>query len=497
MMDRILAGIETEYGLLVEGRGAEDQIDDSQALVRAYPGPCFVGWDYRFESPRADLRGFTQKSLSFDPEDAKFDVGRTRAGDLEIRSDRVLPSGARLYNDHGHPEYSTPECLSLRELALHDSAGEIAVLSAARAFSEQTGKQTWIYKNNTDYHGASYGTHENYLVPRRLGFEKLYKAVMPMLIARQILCGAGKVGAESGGAVRYQLSQRADFFTEAASVDTLYRRPVFNTRDEPHANPTEWIRLHVIAGDANMMPVCTSRKAGLLKIALSLGMMDESPEWDIPDPMRAFREVSHDESRAYRIELKGKNWTTAYDILDSYLCAFDSAIAEGEADPELRAVMHEAYALMSALREGADVSRYIDWAAKEFLLKQYVESEGVRWDDPALKSFDLEYSNVDRDQSLYWALVDNGSIDELFSIEDRERRLETVFEPTRALARGLAVSKFSDRLLGVSWASLTFRGGSEPVELYLPPNREYSLELHTAGNVERFIEMVRNDYAKS
>ena len=491
MMKPILAGIETEYGLLVEGRGAEDQIDDSQAVVRAYPGHCFAGWDYRFENPRADLRGFTQKSLQFDPEDAKFDVGRVRASDREIRSDRVLPNGARFYNDHGHPEYSTPECLSLRELAMHDVAGEIAVLRAARAFTAETGRNAWIYKNNTDFHGASYGTHESYLVPRSLGFEKLYQAVTPMLIARQILCGAGKVGSENGGACRYQLSQRADFFTEPASVDTLFRRPVFNTRDEPHANPADWIRLHVIAGDANMMPSCTARKVGLLKIALTLAMMNESPEWDIPDPMRAFRDVSRDDRREYRIELRGRNWTTAYDVLDSYLCAYDSVVSENDGDQELRQIMHECQALMTALREGADVSSHIDWAAKEYLLREYVESEGVRWDDPALRSFDLEYTNVDREESLYWALVANGTVEQPFEDSDLEARLDKVFEPTRALARGLAVSKFSDRLLGVSWASLSFRGGTDPIELYLPPDRAYSSELETAASVEDFIELIR------
>ncbi len=491
MSQPILAGIETEYGLLVEGRGAEDQIDDAQAVVRAYPGVCFAGWDYRFENPRADLRGFTQKSLSFDPEDAKFDVGRVRASDQEIRSDRVLPNGARLYNDHGHPEYATPECLSLRELALHDAAGEIAVLRAARAFSEQTGRRAWIYKNNTDFHGASYGTHESYLVPRRLGFEKLFRAVTPMLIARQILCGAGKVGSESGGACRYQLSQRADFFTEPASVDTLYRRPVFNTRDEPHANPNDWIRLHVIAGDANMMPACTARKVGLLKIALSLAMIDEAPDWDIADPMRAFRDVSRDDKREYRIELRGRNWTTAYDILDSYLCAYDSVIGENEGDADLKQLVHRSNELLSGLRSGADMRAHIDWAAKEYLLSQYVESEGVSWDDPALKSFDLEYSNVDPDEGLFWALAQSGEVAETISETDVLERLTGVFEPTRAFARGLAVSKFKDRMIGASWASVSFRGGTEPIETYLPPDKEYSQELQAANNVEDFIEILK------
>ena len=490
-MKRILAGIETEYGLLVEGRGAENQIDDAQALVRAYPGPCFVGWDYRYESPRADLRGFTQKALKFDPEDAKFDVGRARSADSEIRSDRVLPNGARLYNDHGHPEYSTPECLSLYELALHDKAGELAILRAARAYSEGSGREVWIYKNNTDFHGASYGTHENYLVPRSLGFENLYAAVTPMLIARQILCGAGKVGSETGGAARYQLSQRADFFTESASVDTLYRRPVFNTRDEPHANPADWIRLHVIAGDANMMPSCTSRKVGLIKIALELCKRNETPKWDIPDPMRAFRDVSRDEKREYRVELRGKNWTTAYDILDSYLCAYDSVFDEDESDPELRHVVLECRALAEKLRTGADVSHDIDWAAKQALLAQYVDSENVAWDDPSLRSFDLEYCNIDPENGLFAALAEMGSVAPLPSTEELEARLRQVFEPTRALARGLAVSKFGDRLMGASWTSLTFRGGYDPLEVLLPPDREYGSQLEATESVESFIDNIR------
>lgn len=489
-MRQILAGIETEYGLLVEGRGAEDQIDDSQSVVRSYPDHCFVGWDYRYEAPRADLRGFTQRSLSVDPEDAKFDAGRRYGSDREIRADRILPNGARLYNDHGHPEYATPECLSLRELALHDQAGEIAVLRAAKAYQEKSGRQVSIYKNNTDFHGASYGTHESYLVPRDVGYERLCKAVTPILIARQILCGAGKVGSESGEAVPFQLSQRADFFTEPASVDTLFRRPVFNTRDEPHANPADWIRLHVIAGDANMMAACTARKAGLVKIALALAERDAAPAWDIPDPMRAFREVSRDQGRGYTITLRGQNWTNAYEILDSYLCAYDGLPTE-EGELELVALISECKELMSALREGADVSSRIDWAAKRSLLSQYVEAEGVAWNDPALRSFDLEYTNVDRDEGLYWALEQQGDVEPAPPEEELEKRLEAVFEPTRALARGLAVSKFSDRLLGACWASLTFRGGQEPVEAYLHPDREVPAQLQAAVSVEDFIEALR------
>ncbi len=252
-MHRILSGTETEYGLHIEGRSADDQIDDATTFVRAYPGHHYAGWDYSYESPRADLRGFSVSRLARDPVDAQFDNrARKRSHDDDIRSDRILPNGARFYNDHGHPEYATPECWSSKELAMQDNAGELVLLQAARAYEEQTGWKTRIYKNNTDFHGASYGSHESYLCPRSLGFEKLYAAVLPMLVARQVLCGAGKVGAESGRSCTFQLSQRADFFVEPYNTETLFRRPIFNTRDEPHAEKSDWIRLHVISGDANM-----------------------------------------------------------------------------------------------------------------------------------------------------------------------------------------------------------------------------------------------------
>ena len=141
---RILCGLDTEYGLLIEGRGADTQIEDSTALVRAYPGECFVGWNYRYESPRADLRGFTVKNLSYDPEDAKFDEGKRYGDPHEVRADRVLPNGARLYNDHGHPEYATPECLSIFEIARQDEEGTRVVLAAAQSLAADIGRAVTI-----------------------------------------------------------------------------------------------------------------------------------------------------------------------------------------------------------------------------------------------------------------------------------------------------------------------------------------------------------------
>ena len=498
-MEPILAGIETEYGLYIEGRGAEKQIDDSMALVRSYPGKRFLGWDYRHESPRADLRGFRVDRLSFDPEDARFDEGQSRGPDSEVRSDQILTNGARFYNDHGHPEYSTPECLSLEELVLHDLAGEFAVRRAAHVYSEESGAAIKLYKNNTDFHGASYGCHESYLVPRSVGFEALYAAVMPMLIARQVLCGAGKVGAEQGAKCDYQLSQRADFMVEAVSLETLYRRSLFNTRDEPHADPSKWIRLHVICGDANMIPSATRRKVGLVKLALALLRIGEAPEWRIPHPVEAFAAVSKDPSGEFRIELGKKSWTTAAEILESYCSAAEKTLEirpgteqEGLAG-ELGSVIVECRDLIEALTNCPEMFRTkVDWAAKKWLLEQVREEEGWEWSNPALQSYDLEYHNIDPAEGLYFALANAGEVEGRPSSEQIEARLERSFEPTRAWARGMAVERFGEQLQTACWRSLTFRTENGIEEVELPPVAAYPKELEDEPSVEGFIQTLRS-----
>lgn len=490
MLRPILAGVETEYGLLVDGRGAENQVDDSMALVRGYPGRRHVGWDYRYESPRSDLRGFKLERLAIDPVDARFDAGRKFGEAHDIRSDRVLPNGARFYNDHGHPEYSTPECLSIHELARHDCAGQRVVLAAAREMAAREGREVRVYKNNTDFHGASYGTHEGYLVPRAVGFERMFRDLLPMLIVRQILVGAGKVGAESGGHANYQLSQRADFFVEPANAETLYRRPIFNTRDEPHAEPAEWIRLHVICGDANMIPNATARKVGLVKLALHLCEEGTAPLWRIADPVRAFQEISRDESRGYRVKLENRSHTNAYEILESYFAAAESTL---ELDDEMRWVINTSRPLLAALRDGdmPTVAREVDWAAKRHVLEQFMAEEGTHWRDPALRSYDLEYHNADPDESLHVALVEMGLVAPDPPEAALSRALERVDEPTRARARGLAVEKFNDYLLGVCWRTLTFRTPEGPVEVELPPDAAYPPELAAINDVETFIQRLR------
>ncbi len=500
-MDPILAGVETEFGLYVEGRGAEEQIDDAMALVRSYPGERFDVWDYRYESPRADLRGFVVDQLAVDPEDARFDAGKAHPPEREVRSDRLLPNGARFYNDHGHPEYATPECWSLRELGLHDLAGELAVLAAARAFEDSSGNRVRLYKNNSDFHGASYGTHESYLVPRSLGYEAIYRAVAPLLVARILLCGAGKVGSEAGQKCRFQMSQRAEFLVESASVETLYRRPLFNTRDEPHADPAEWMRLHVISGDANMIPSATRRKVGLVKLALSLAQAGEAPIWRLRHPADAARRLSADESGGHRIELEGGSWTTAESIVASYGDAAEKVFQlRGPFEPEtpegeLLGTIVETRELIDALENCPErFQASVDWAAKKAMLEQYVESAGTGWDASALRTFDLEYHNIDQAEGLYFALADMGLAERRPPPAEIQRRLEDVMEPTRALPRGLAVRKFSESLVRACWRSLTFElSDGRGVEVRLDPNRRYTENLEGAPDVESFIERLRGN----
>jgi proteasome accessory factor A len=482
-MRSVLSGIETEYGLYVEGHGAEHQLEDAAQLVSCYPGSAFVGWDYRFESPRSDLRGFSVTKLAEDPEDTKFDVGSTRTHDRDLHRDRVLPNGARFYNDHGHPEYATPETWSLHELALQDGLGEAHVLSAARIFAEQIGRSVKVFKNNTDFHKASYGTHESYLIPRGFGFQRLYEAVMPMLVARQIITGAGKVGCDHGAACAYQISQRADFFAETANVETLYRRPIFNTRDEPHADPHEWMRLHVISGDANMMPDCTARRVGLVKLALALLEAGQTPIWRVADPVRAFEDVSKDDRFEFRIDLSGGSWTTAYDVLESY---FSTAERVLELDPDTEWVIRDSREALQCLRTDFKAfSARVDWAAKRRLLETVMAEDGLDWNSPGLQSYDLEYHNIDRGEGLYSAWDEMGEVKHSPPPKMNAPR-------TRAFARGLAVSRFQDTLMSVCWRRLTFKGpDGTPMEVDLPPDAAYPEELEGIADVGSFIAAVR------
>lgn len=494
-----LFGTETEYGIAVEGRGASELVGESRSLVRAYAGKAAGPWHYRGEDPRNDMRGFHVDRLAQDPEDAKFDVDHKPLPVEEERADRVLTNGARLYNDHGHPEYSTPECASLLDLVTHDKAGERVVLECARARMQAPGVgQISIFKNNTDFHGSSYGTHENYLVSRETPFADLLAGLLPFFATRIIYAGAGKVGSESRGpAGVYQLSQRADFFTEEASVDTLYRRPLVNTRDEPHADPRRWRRLHVICGDANMSEFATALKIGTTYLVTSLLEQGWKPSVTLRSPVQAIRAISHDETYAWLAEREGGGTIPAVDVQRVYLAAAKVRLAGRGPDTDWTLKAWEE--TLDALdRNPLSLCDRLDWVAKRSLLADYVEASNTTWKDDSLASFDLAYSNIDPDEGLYYALEQAGEMIRLTDDAAIARAMTVPPETTRAAIRGEIVSRFADKVGVAGWNRVVLRDGDESwmVDLddYLTPDdvRPALGRLREAKDLREFIDAHRD-----
>jgi proteasome accessory factor A len=471
-MHRILAGIDTEYGLRIEGRGAETQVEDSEDFVRSYPGPSFVGWDHRFENPRNDLRGFSVDRLEIDPNDAKFDKGKSYGDPKDVRADRVLLNGARFYNDHGHPEYATPESFSIFELARLVSEGDQHLLSTAEAYALKTGRAVTLYRNNTDFHGSSFGTHESYLVSRKHSPEAIQKAVVPILIARQLLTGAGKVGAETGDPCDFQLSQRADHLSELCNLETLWRRPIFNTRDEAHADPAKWIRLHVITGDSNMMEVSCALKVGLVKLALYLLELGRVPAWQIDDPVDQFKHFSRTMDSP---ETRRFGW----EIIESYSTAASGA-GVAEIDPEIDWVARAASELFAGLESARPaIVKRVEWLAKRSLLQQVGEEFG---EDADLRSYDLEFHNINPEEGLYHALEQANQVHPPIPKNKFENLLLT-----RAFARSIAVTQFKSHLQTVGWRGITIN--NEFIDL--PPEKEYPATLADCPDVESFIAALK------
>ncbi len=462
-------GIETEYGMFIEGSDPSHHLDEAAALVRAYSGPHATGWDYRFEDPRCDARGFRARRLAANPEDARYDrPGAAPRSQEEIRSDRVLANGARLYNDHGHPEYSTPECLSPREVTAHDRAGERIVLACARARAAALGLPIRIYKNNTDFHGMSYGTHENYLTSRAVPFDHLLAGLMPFFVTRPIFAGAGKVGVEpdGGGEVPFQLSQRADFFTEEASVDTLHRRPILNTRDEPHADPQRYRRLHVICGDANMSPFATWLKVGTTALVLALIEQGWQPALRVLRPVEAIQRLSRDPSLAWLVDADNGRSVPAVEIQRLYLhAALDAGFAS---EPEFTEVTREWERILDSLEHDPfSLTDCLDWVAKRHLIETYREAEGLSWSDESLRSLDLEYHNVDPDAGLYHALESEGAMRQVVSEDEVAAAMECAPAGTRAAARGACVREFGPAIQSITWSHVVVGTGSDALALDL------------------------------
>jgi len=337
---------------------------------------------------------------------------------------------------------------------------------AERRMQRLGGGLVALYKNNTDFHGASYGCHESYLIQRDLPFETLLGAMLPFFVTRQIFAGAGKVGVEVQGTlppgVHYQLSQRADFFTTLASVDTLYNRPIVNTRDEPHADAARFRRFHVICGDANLCEVATLLKVGTT--LLTLRLLEQG--WRVPaaielrDPVAAIKHVSRDPSLKWRIERAQGGTIGAVDLQREYLAAAKARLAGLSEEGDL--VLREWESVLDRLdSDPLSLSDTLDWAAKRSLLEEFRESEGMDWGDPALQSLDLEYHNVDPEAGLYYGLEQAGAVRRVVTDEEIEGALsEPPASSPRAIVRGLAVRRFPQAVRSVTWGRLVLDDGS-------------------------------------
>jgi proteasome accessory factor A len=348
------------------------------------------------------------------------------------------------------------------EAALYDKVGEVVMRSAAKAATEMAGKQVSLYKNNSDGKGNSYGAHENYLLSRETPFGDVIRFATTFLVTRQIFTGAGKVGSENDRPdVDFQLTQRADFFEEEVGLETTLKRPIINTRDEPHGDPSKYRRLHVIIGDANLSECQNFLKIGttaLMLAALEDGALPDP--LDLLDPVESCWQVSHDLSLGRPLELDGGGTATALELQGRYLEWLAKYVEKELDDPVWDQVIAEWERTLELLAtDPIQLADTLDWAAKRRLFDGYVERDGLGWQDSKLRALDLQYHDVDPDRGLYHRLVSRGAMRRLF--DDAQIQDAAINPPTRTRAyfRGRCVSEFSDSLVAANWDSLVFDTG--------------------------------------
>lgn len=467
-----LFGLETEYGITRDDLDEVDPVVESMELVRAHLTASFERrWDYAGEDPHEDARGFRVSGLAQDKEEdefAKVDAHRPFSFH-EMKSDLVLPNGARFYNDHTHPEYSTPECRSLKDLLAHDRAGEWIVQRAAdRRNQSLGGAHVQLYKNNTDFHGHSYGCHDNYLVPRSIPFPQLVAGLLPFLVSRQVIAGAGKVGVEAqeSGYVpgSFQLSQRADFMETELSVDTMHNRPLLNTRDEPHADRQKHRRLHLIIGDANMCEYATALKVGTTKLVLDLIERGAAPSLELDQPVTAVKQLSRDIDLKATVRQKNGRTLSGLEIQEQYFTAAQRTCAGSDAESDW--VLREwGETLRLLTQDRSQLVGRLDWVTKLWLLETFMREERIGWGDPWLASLDLEYHNVSAARGLYLGLEAEGKAWRMTTDADVEQALSAGPGDTRGGLRGLCVRRYPDQIKSIQWERIQFTGGLIPKTL--------------------------------
>ncbi len=474
-------GTETEYGIIAPALPSANPTLLSSQVVNAYAATLREGlgnlagtrWDYTDETPLTDARGFRMDRASAHPSQLtdeppeltaeQIALERGEPAEAAVLMNLVLNNGARLYVDHAHPEYSSPEVTNPLDAVLWDRAGDHVAVAAMERIGTTPGfSPVILYKNNTDNKSVSYGSHENYLVPRSVPFSKLAEALIPFFVSRQVICGAGRVGKgplnqEPG----FQISQRADFFENEIGLETTVRRPIINTRDEPHAVAEKYRRLHVIIGDANLNEVSNYLKLGTTSLVLALVEQGLAPAPALEDPVQALRTISHDPTLKAAVRLADGRSITGLELQELYCEAVLDAVPPG-ADEQTRDVVDRWQALLEALRrDPMEASRQVDWIAKLKVLEAYRARDGLAWTNPRLALVDLQYADLRPEKGIYQRLARRGDVELLVQPEDVARAAVEPPRDTRAYFRGRCISEYPAEVVGASWDSLIFELAGE------------------------------------
>jgi Pup amidohydrolase len=460
MSVRRVMGTETEYGISVPGQPGANAMVTSSQVVNAYQAATSARarrarWDFEEENPLRDARGF-------DLTREAADSSQLTDEDLGL-ANVILTNGARLYVDHAHPEYSTPECTNPLSAVIWDKAGERVMAEAATKAATVPGvAPIQLYKNNTDNKGASYGCHENYLMHRATPFADIVRHLTPFFVSRQVVCGAGRVGLGADGRGEgFQISQRADFFEVEVGLETTLKRPIINTRDEPHADPEKYRRLHVIIGDANMSEVSTYLKLGTTALVLAM-IEDRFLDGDLAleSPVAELRAISHDPSCRHLVTLRDGRKMTAVQLQMEYLERARKYAEDKygtDVDDMTADVLDRWESVLTRLAEDPMLtSRELDWVAKLELLEGYRTRDGLGWGHPRLQLVDLQYSDVRTERGLYNRLAARGRMTRLAAEAEVARAVEQPPTDTRAYFRGRCLHKYPDAVAAASWDSVIF-----------------------------------------
>ncbi len=446
-------GIENEYG--ITSAKNTDPVTLSNRMVLAYAKHKYpninIRWDYDVESPLRDARG--------------FDLSRSDA-DFSLLTDEdqsipniVLPNGARFYVDHAHPEYSSPEVLTPTEVVKWDLAGE-RVMQIAVSLDSQIYPQDpiRIFKNNVDNKGASYGTHENYMTQRVTEFKNLVSGLTPHFVTRQIYCGAGRIGINQDSSKKgFQISQRADYIEAHVGLETTLRRPIINTRDEPHCDSKINRRLHVIIGDANMSDFATILKFGSTSLILSMIENDfaDFSEVEIERPVEVIKEVSQDVDLEKIYSLTNGKKMSALDIQWWYLEKASQYVKSIGIDSESKLVLEFWEEALTGLgNDKHKLSDRIDWIAKQNLITTYIDDKGFSIDDPIVEAIDIKYSEITAANGIAQILRNNNRLKRYLTNEQIDDAINEPPASTRAWFRGKVLSKFPDSVSAASWDSV-------------------------------------------